>query len=1122
MQKTVILSVIAFSAFLVCFPQINSYAKEVSYGGTSIDLMPQADKTWVAMDSLQCPEHGLDLMDNWSKMHNNATYPIGQGYDAASIKNFYKNQGFVIFDTRIVSSGTGVCAACGCPTGDTVYLLVSNSDVSKIQKFGYSVILGEIIPSLQAPVNQTGNPTLASHGSVSIVSVQATDEQTNPVLKFAKGTNGFVKVIMSSQSDQMALTTVDLIGSDLTSLGTGSIKSILTQTGSQMTLSFFIPDGTKNGTANICTDVYSDWPDKGGFPLASESCVKVEIEDSIPKNNDTTNGTSNGTGMTQFPSGISAPSISSTKPGIKIISVQMSPDPLTVGDIPRFSATYQNISDKPIYHTIGCGSDLFSTISPDANVAKTAEIYPQCAQSETPIEPNQIITDNGAFLGHYKIIQPGMLNVTLTLGLREGPIFSQPDTIVTIEFYVNATNKIGTITQNPMSVNDVIQNIDSLYNKTISVHGYYSSRYPFVLPACSYYAGPHGTPRYHDSVYISSSSGNHYLSNVTQEFRGDTLEIRIIDPNTNTTFTKPAYDDGKFVTLNGTLLKQYVPARCGGSPDFYDLYKSAYLLVDLNKTFSTKEPANNTAFQFNFPEGVTVDSFGNIYVTEELGGKVDKFDPTGKLLSQFGSGTGLYNPSSSIVDSSGNVYVGEFSKNRIVKFSPTGAVLYQIGPNLYGTPTSATLFVEIGSGQSYSQAKYTSPVVLPNHWSLVAVTYDGSRTADGIKIYVNGTEQTTTSIGSGFTKFANPRDQWTIGSDAVPGGYDTFVGLIDEAEIYNSAVTQQEIQAEFAADSAGKCKPTPSNIAQCITPPLGLVGWWPGDGNANDLISSNFGTISGGVTFAPGKVGQAFSFDGSGLVNVGALGIKNDDKPFSIIAWINPSSSTITDGFPHTIVAESSGLNNIGNGEFFTHLSTVGSTGSILSNLNGAALDSEGNIYILDSGNNKIVKLDSSGRFISQFGSAGTGPGQFNGPHNITVDNLGNIYVIMKDDRIVKFDQTGQFLLQFGSTGTAPGQFEVAEATAVDGSGNIYVSDLKNNRVEKFDPTGRFLLQIGSAGSGPGQFNGPVGIAVDSSGNIYVADWNNGRIEKFSPSGTFLFQIGSSYNFLPASIYSLR
>src|SRR5262245_65255486 len=50
--------------------------------------------------------------------------------------------------------------------------------------------------------------------------------------------------------------------------------------------------------------------------------------------------------------------------------------------------------------------------------------------------------------------------------------------------------------------------------------------------------------------------------------------------------------------------------------------------------------------------------------------------------------------------------------------------------------------------------------------------------------------------------------------------------------------------------------------------PTGLVSWWRGEGNATDAQGVNHGTLVGGVTFAPGQVGQAFSFDGTGRVNV--------------------------------------------------------------------------------------------------------------------------------------------------------------------------------------------------------------------------------------------------------------
>src|SRR4051812_28900101 len=72
----------------------------------------------------------------------------------------------------------------------------------------------------------------------------------------------------------------------------------------------------------------------------------------------------------------------------------------------------------------------------------------------------------------------------------------------------------------------------------------------------------------------------------------------------------------------------------------------------------------------------------------------------------------------------------------------------------------------------------------------------------------------------------------------------------------------------------------------CIAPPSGLVDWWPGDGNANDAIGGNNGTIQGGVTLAPGMVRQAFSFDGSTYVDASDSNLPAGNSSATISAWI--------------------------------------------------------------------------------------------------------------------------------------------------------------------------------------------------------------------------------------------
>jgi PKD repeat protein len=77
----------------------------------------------------------------------------------------------------------------------------------------------------------------------------------------------------------------------------------------------------------------------------------------------------------------------------------------------------------------------------------------------------------------------------------------------------------------------------------------------------------------------------------------------------------------------------------------------------------------------------------------------------------------------------------------------------------------------------------------------------------------------------------------------------------------------------------------------CVTPPAGMVGWWPGDGNANDLVGGNNGTLEGGVSFVAGKVSQAFSFDGSaGSVVVPDAPALDVSTEFTLDAWINPAA----------------------------------------------------------------------------------------------------------------------------------------------------------------------------------------------------------------------------------------
>ncbi len=167
----------------------------------------------------------------------------------------------------------------------------------------------------------------------------------------------------------------------------------------------------------------------------------------------------------------------------------------------------------------------------------------------------------------------------------------------------------------------------------------------------------------------------------------------------------------------------------------------------------------------------------------------------------------------------------------------------------------------------------------------------------------------------------------------------------------------------------------------------------------------------------------------------------------------------------------------------------------------GVAVDSSGDVWVADYGNNRVQEFNEKGSYLQSFGTEGSGNGQFKGPLNIAFSGA-NVYVTdYGNNRVQEFSAAGKYEGTIGKEGKETGQFINPRGIGVEPStGNLYVTDAGNNRVQEFTASGTFVTTFGTAGSEPGQLSAPTDAAVSASGGIYVTDYNNSRVEEWSRS----------------------
>lgn len=510
-----------------------------------------------------------------------------------------------------------------------------------------------------------------------------------------------------------------------------------------------------------------------------------------------------------------------------------------------------------------------------------------------------------------------------------------------------------------------------------------------------------------------------------------------------------------------------------------------------NAGFSGDEGAATEA-TLNAPIDVALDAEGNLYISDNENHRIRKVNTLGVISTVAGNGNAEFNgdggsaidaslnsPKSIIVDGNGNLFIADNFNHRIRMVSPNGIITTVAGNgNAFfggdGGPATEASIVDVSG-------------VFVDEDGIIFIS--GARSHRVRKIGLNGI--ITTVAGNGGSGIAGE-----LNGD---GGAAVEAQLSFPIDVFGDNQGNIFIADQFSNNSIRKVDTQ------------GIITTVAGNSDGGGVLHEGFSGDGGPATEASLGLPSGVFADGNGNLFIADF-------------FNNRIRKVDTEGIINTVA---------GNGDPGFGGDGVTAAEAGLNRPTGVIKDNAGNIFVVDSENHRIRKVNPLGEISTV---AGNGDQAFSGdggpateaslslPRDIAFDSVGNMYIADEiNHRIRKVDSQGIITTVagngeafFGGDGGSATDAAVVDPTSVfvDGDGNIFIVGTRDNRIRKVDINGIINTVAGDGNGGEsGEVNGdggpateaqlsfPSDVFVDGTGNIFIADQFNNVIRMVNQEG---------------------